>query len=67
MSHGKITIDVEKLEEQLTARLIQSANNEQKIEAVSKTFEEVIERDRPFGSLLMKIKNAYQEFLQNLQ
>jgi hypothetical protein len=30
---------------------------------VDQTFAEVIERDRPFGSLLMKIKQAYTDFL----
>lgn len=66
LTYGKISVDVEKLEEQLTTRLIRSSSRDEKFQAVNKTFEEVIRQDRPFGGLLMKIKNAYQEFLQTL-
>ena len=66
LSYGKINVDVEKLEEQLTTRLIRSSSRDEKFQAVNNTFEEVIRQDRPFGGLLMKIKNAYQEFLQTL-
>ena len=56
LNTGQITFDVKQLEGRLTARLTSSKNPEQRIEAVSKTFEEIIENDSHFGSLLVKIK-----------
>lgn len=36
---------------------------QKKIQAFGHTFEEVIKRDKNFGSLLTKIKKAYDEYL----
>jgi len=51
------------LEKQLTSRLLQ-ANEMQKMDAFENTFAEVIKRDTHFGSLLLKIKQAYDEYLR---
>lgn len=67
VNKGQMTFDVAKLEAKLSARLIKSNTQEERIVAVSQTFAEVIERDRPFGSLLMKIKQAYTDFLHETQ
>jgi hypothetical protein len=64
INEGQITFDVAKLEAKLTARLINSNTQEEKIVAVSQTFTEVIERDKSFGSLLLKIKQAYTDFIK---
>ena len=54
------------LETRLSSRLVNSTTQEERIGAVSQTFAEVIEKDRPFGSLLLKIKQAYTDFLKDL-
>lgn len=59
-----MVFDVAQLETKLSARLIESTTQEEKIVAISQTFAEVIERDRPFASLLLKIKQAYTDFLK---
>jgi len=51
------------LEKQLTSRLHQ-ASELQKMHAFEHTFAEVIKRDTHFGSLLLKIKEAYDEYLR---
>lgn len=50
------------MEQQLTARLTRSTNEQQRYEAVTKTFSEVIQKDKHFASLLSKIKDAYHEY-----
>lgn len=61
-----MTFDVANLEAKLSARLIQSNTQQDRIVAVSQTFAEIIEKDRNFGSLLCKIKQAYTDFLQDI-
>jgi len=56
---GCITKDNVNLENQLNR-----ADN--KIEAIGNTFDEVIKRDKDFGSLLIKIKAAYDSYLRKI-
>ncbi len=56
---GIITKDNVVLENQLN-----TADN--KIEAIGNTFDEVIKRDKDFGSLLLKIKTAYDSYLRKI-
>ena len=43
-----------------------SGNEKQTLGVVSSAFDEVILRDKCFASLLKKIKNAYTDYLQEL-
>ena len=55
------------LEERLTTRLKQGENQTQKLAAVTQTFDEVILRNEHFSGLLQKIKNAYMDYVTQLQ
>jgi hypothetical protein len=37
-----------------------------KIEYIGNTFDEIIKRDKNFGSLLLKIKSAYDSYLEKV-
>jgi hypothetical protein len=41
-----------------------SDNEGKKMQAFNQTFNEIIKRDKNFGSLLLKIKQAYDEYLR---
>ena len=54
---GYFTADAIYLEKQLTNRLKEASDNEgKKMQAFTQTFNEIIKRDKNFGSLLLKIK-----------
>jgi hypothetical protein len=59
-----MVFDAAKLEAKLSSTLVASTSEQERIVAVSNTFSEVIEQDGPFGSLLMRIKAAYTDFLK---
>jgi len=49
----------------LTTRLREASDNEgKKLQAFNQTFNEIIKRDKNFGSLLLKIKQAYDEYIR---
>lgn len=54
------------MEKQLTSRL-KVASEAERISAFEQTFQEVIKRDTHFGSLLLKIKQAYDDYLRKLE
>jgi hypothetical protein len=41
-----------------------SDNEDRKMQAFNQTFNEIIKRDKNFGSLLLKIKHAYDEYIR---
>lgn len=55
------------LEERFTTNLKALGNEKQTLGVVSSAFDEVILRDKCFASLLKKIKNAYTDYLQELE
>ena len=62
---GYFTADAIYLEKQLTNRLKEASNNQgKKMQAFDQTFNEIIKRDKNFGSLLLKIKSAYDDYLR---
>jgi hypothetical protein len=62
---GYFTADAIYLEKQLTNRLKEASDNEgKKLQAFTQTFNEIIKRDKNFGSLLLKIKQAYDEYIR---
>lgn len=62
---GYFTADAIYLDKQLTNRLKEAQDNEgKKMQAFKKTFDEIIKRDKNFGSLLVKIKQAYEEYIK---
>lgn len=67
---GYITKDAIYLEKQLSDRLStllpDSSDSTKLIQAFGHTFDEVIKRDKDFGSLLLKIKNAYDVYLEKV-
>jgi hypothetical protein len=44
-----------------------STNDTKKLNAFNETFDEIIKRDMHFGSLLLKIKGAYDDYLRKFQ
>ena len=50
----------------MVTRIQKSDSCEQRFEAVNEAFAEVIERNRPFGSLLTKIKEAYGDYMEEV-
>jgi len=46
---------------------LKKASEGERIEAFEQTFQEVIKRDMHFGSLLLKIKQAYDDYLKKLE
>jgi len=45
--------------------LKEASNNEgKKMQAFNQTFNEIIKRDKNFGSLLLKIKQVYDEYIK---
>ena len=49
----------------MTTRLKEASDNEgKKLQAFTQTFNEIIKRDKNFGSLLLKIKQAYDEYIR---
>eukprot|EP00347_Sterkiella_histriomuscorum_P001309 403372529 len=65
---GFFTSDAIYLEKQLTNRLKEASDNEgKKMQAFTQTFNEIIKRDKNFGSLLLKIKSAYDEYIKKSQ
>ena len=67
MTHyqGYFTADAIYLEKQLTTRLKEASDNEgKKLQAFNQTFNEIIKRDKNFGSLLLKIKQSYDEYIR---
>jgi hypothetical protein len=60
---------VQDLEDKLTSKLNvpPGASEQQRLAAVSSTFDEVIQEDTHFASLLSKIKGAYSEYLEVIQ
>ncbi len=62
---GYFTADAIYLDKQLTNRLKEASDNEgKKMQAFTQTFNEIIKRDKNFGSLLLKIKQAYDEYIR---
>ena len=62
---GFFTADAIYLEKLLTNRLKEASDNEdRKMQAFNQTFNEIIKRDKNFGSLLLKIKHAYDEYIR---
>lgn len=70
MIEGIITKDAIILEQQLSNELrdLRSKGDDGKevMQALGKSFDQVIQRDKNFGSLLTKIKKAYDEYLEKL-
>ena len=49
----------------MTTRLKEASDNEgKKLQAFNQTFNEIIKRDKNFGSLLLKIKQSYDEYIR---
>jgi hypothetical protein len=70
---GFITKEAIYLENQLISNLSQltpngknNINQAKKFEYVGNTFDEIIKRDKAFGSLLLKIKSAYHSYVESL-
>lgn len=63
---GYITKEAIYLENQLLSNLngVNEINNATKILHIGNTFDEVIKRDKNFGRLLTKIKQAYDAYLE---
>lgn len=55
------------LEQKLTSRLADTDSHQEKLAAATKTFDELIEKDEHFASLLSKIKGAYEEYVCDLR
>lgn len=70
---GYITKEAIFLENQLIDNLSQltpggknSIDQAKKLQHVGNTFDEIIKRDKAFGSLLLKIKAAYDSYLERI-
>lgn len=68
---GYITKEAIFLENQLLSQLQQqpsgNASPEDRIKHIGNTFDEVIKKDKNFGRLLLKIKSAYDQYLETLK
>lgn len=68
ISHGPLTIDLTDLEGKLSSKMhAKSAVVGELIAMKEKSFQDVLENDNSkFGTLLLKIKSAYEEFVESM-